>query len=47
MPSYKIKPTRPGETTRKCAKCGREYVPTARNQKYCEEHKTRNSYEHR
>lgn len=26
---------RPGETSRTCARCGRNFVPAARNQKYC------------
>lgn len=29
--------TRSGEKTRKCERCGSEYVPSARNQKYCPE----------
>ena len=27
--------TRSGEKSRKCERCGNEYVPRARNQKYC------------
>jgi len=26
---------------RKCAKCGKEYTPNSRNQKYCDDCKTR------
>ena len=34
--------TRQGEgPTRKCERCGAEYVPNSRNQKYCDECKNR------
>ena len=32
-------PLKPGETHRVCLKCGAKFIPTARNQKYCHEHK--------
>lgn len=28
---------RPGEKSRRCERCGWEYIPNARNQKYCDE----------
>lgn len=31
-----FQPARPGETTRKCLVCGREYEPRSRTQKYCD-----------
>lgn len=34
-------PTRKGEKPRKCAKCGKEFEPNSRNQKYCDDCKTR------
>ena len=33
--------TRRGEKTRTCGRCGAEYVPNSRNQKYCDECKNR------
>lgn len=34
--SYYLRPTKLGEKTRKCERCGEEYKPNSRNQKYCE-----------
>ena len=35
--AYNHGPLRQGETVRQCVDCGCEYVPRARNQKYCPE----------
>lgn len=34
-------PTRRGEETRKCAKCGAEFKPNSRNQKHCDKCKAK------
>ena len=38
---YGFTTTRKGEKVRKCERCGAEYKPNARNQKYCDECKYR------
>ena len=35
--AYDLSALKPGETLRKCQRCGGEYVPNARTQKYCGE----------
>lgn len=36
---------RKGETSRTCAKCGKEFVPNSRTQKYCEDCKRKPTHE--
>lgn len=43
--TYEFSATRQGETTRKCVKCGSEFVPNSRNQKYCDGCKRKPVYE--
>lgn len=35
--TYKHGPLRKGETSRRCERCGREYMPNSRSQRYCDE----------
>lgn len=35
--AYDHRALRKGETSHKCERCGGEYVPNARTQKYCDE----------
>ena len=37
MRGYNFKARRRDEAARKCERCGKEYEPNSRNQKYCDE----------